>query len=77
MRTIGEYIRAIVPRDSESNVPAEYCVFFALIALFIGIRGFAELLQSPAFSAIAVTIPARPLRPVSANVRSDQHEQRK
>jgi hypothetical protein len=68
MRTIGEYIRAIVPRDCKSNVPAEYCVFFALIALFIGMRGFAESCNHRAFSMIAVTIPARPLRPVSGNV---------
>lgn len=66
MRTIGEYIGAIVPRDSESNVPIEYCVFFALIALFIGIRGFAWSCNHPAFSAAAVTIPARPLRPESS-----------
>ena len=68
MRTIGEYIRAIVPHDCESNVPAEYCVFFALIALFIGMRGFAESYNHLAFSTISVTIPARPLRPVSAKV---------
>jgi hypothetical protein len=66
MRTIGEYIGAIMPRDSESNVPVEYCVFFALIALFIGIRGFAGPCNHPAFSAAAVTIPARPLRPESS-----------
>jgi hypothetical protein len=66
MKTIGECIRAIVPRDSKSNVPVEYCVIFALIALFIGIRGFAESCNHRAFSTIAVTIPARPLRPVSA-----------
>jgi hypothetical protein len=68
MRTIGEYIGAIVPRDSESNVPVEYCVFFALIVLFIGIRGFAESCNHRAFPAIAVTIPARTLRPVPAEV---------
>jgi len=68
MRTIGEYIGAIVPRDSESNVPVEYCVFFALIVLFIGIRGFAESCNHRAFPAIAVTIPARTLRPVPAKV---------
>ena len=68
MRTIGEYIRAIVPHDCESNVPAEYCVFFALIALFIGMRGFAESYNHLAFSTISVTISARPLRPVSAKV---------
>lgn len=66
MRTIGEYIGAIVPRDSESNVPVEYCVFFALIALFIGIRGVAGPGNQPAFSATAVTIPARTLRPESS-----------
>jgi hypothetical protein len=66
MRTIGEYIVAIVPRDRESNVPVEYCVFFALIALFIGIRGFVGPRNQPAFSAAAVSIPARPLRPVSS-----------
>ena len=66
MRTIGEYIRAVAPRDSESNVPIEYCVFFALIVLFIGIRGFARSCNHPSFSAVAVAIPAGPLRPVSS-----------
>lgn len=66
MRTIGEYIGAIVPRDSESNVPVEYCVIFALIAIFIGLRGFAGSGNHPAFSAVAVTIPGLPLRPVSS-----------
>ena len=68
MRKIGECIRAIVPRDCESNVPVEYCVLFALIALFISMRGFAESCNLRAFSTIAVTIPASPLRPVSAKV---------
>lgn len=66
MRTIGEYIGAIAALDSESNVPVEYCVLFALIAIFIGIRGFVGYGNHPAFSAAAVTIPARPLRPVSS-----------
>ena len=66
MRAIGECIRAIVPRDRKSGVPVEYCVFFALIALFIGIRGFAESCNYRAFSTVAVTIPARPFRPLSA-----------
>jgi hypothetical protein len=60
MRKIGESIRAILPRDKKSGVPVEYCVFFALIALFIGIRVFA-LSCNRAFSVVAVTIPARPI----------------
>jgi hypothetical protein len=61
MRAIGETIRAIVPRDNKSGVPVEYCVIFALIALFIGIKGFALACNHRPFSAVAVTLPARPL----------------
>jgi len=60
MRTIGESIRAIVRLDNKSDVPVEYCVFFALIALFVGIRGFAWSGNHRAFSAVAVTVSARP-----------------
>jgi hypothetical protein len=61
MRTIRASIRAIaaiVPRDNKSGVPAEYCVVFALIGLFIGAWVLAVCCHGQAFSAGAVSAGA-------------------
>ena len=50
MRTIGESIRAIVPRDNQSNVPVEYCVIFALSPFSSAFRDLPGLLSSCLFS---------------------------
>ena len=54
MRTIRASLRtivAIVPSDNKSGVPAEYCVLFALMGLFIGAWSLAVCCHYRVFSA--------------------------
>ncbi len=77
MRTIRASIRticAIVPRDNSSNVPAEYCIVFALIGLFIGAWSFAVCFHELAFSAGAVSTGANVATNNSASDRAFPEE---
>lgn len=75
MRRFGEYVRAMIPRDSVSNVPVEYCALFAVVAILLCLRGFAAFSDPAASSAVAGTIQASTLRPISdVATRTDTHD---
>jgi hypothetical protein len=78
MRIIRASIRAVIailPRDNKSNVPAEYCVVFALIGLFAGVWGLALCCHHRVFSAGAVSAGANVAANNSASDRafSEKH----